>query len=159
MSQNNVPLAELVAELRQLCQSGKTGKYVVTTVDNRFLTFGLQDGRIVMINIGIKSGTDALKVITAVQGGNGTFMELAPHPGQMVLPEPVRTRDGGYRKSVARLLRDWEPDPRFAPQEFAPGENAGVEGCPDLGAHLGYVKRARRAESEIKRLESRKPLW
>ena len=30
--------------------------------------------------------------------------------GQMVLPEPVRTRDGGYRKSVARLLRDWEQD-------------------------------------------------
>ena len=75
--------------------------------------------------------------------------------GQMMLPEPVRTRDGGYRKSVARLLREWAPDPDFAIAEFTPSGSFGVESCPDIDEHLGYVKRARRAEADSRRLEAR----
>lgn len=96
-------------------------------------------------------------------GDNGEMHRLAADEldpavaviGQMILPEPVRTRDGGYRKSVARLLRGWQPDPSFLVTEFASSEVGGVEACPDLDSHLGWVKRARRAESEIRRLESR----
>lgn len=75
--------------------------------------------------------------------------------GQMTLPEPVRTRDGGYRKSVARLLREWQADPAFAAVEYTVSTAPGVEGCPDLDAHLGWVKRAQRSEAEIRRLRSR----
>ena len=76
--------------------------------------------------------------------------------GEMVLPEPVRTRDGGYRKSIARLLRDWTPgDEGGAVVEFAVSDEPGVAGCPDLDAHLSWVRRATRAEKEIRRLRSR----
>jgi ATP-dependent RNA helicase HelY len=75
--------------------------------------------------------------------------------GQMTLPEPVRTRDGGYRKSVAKRLREWEPSPDFAVRELAGGDEGGVATCPDLGLHLALVNRARRGETEIRRLEAR----
>lgn len=76
--------------------------------------------------------------------------------GEMILPEPVRTRDGGYRKSIARLLRDWTPsDEGGAVVEFAVSDEPGVAGCPDLDAHLSWVRRATRAEKEIRRLRSR----
>lgn len=75
--------------------------------------------------------------------------------GQMTLPEPVRTRDGGYRKSVARRLREWEPSPDYAVQELAAGDDGGVSTCPELGSHLAWVNRVRRAETEIRRLEAR----
>nr|MDJ0954110.1 helicase-related protein [Acidimicrobiia bacterium] len=75
--------------------------------------------------------------------------------GQMVLPEPIRTRDGGYRNSVAKKLRTWEQDPAFVPVEHAIGEADGVAGCPELSLHLAAVRRLRRAEKELRRLERR----
>ncbi len=75
--------------------------------------------------------------------------------GQMVLPEPIRTRDGGYRSSVARLLRKWEADPEFAPIEHSTGEGEGVGSCPDLAKHLSALRRLRRAEKDLRRLERR----
>jgi ATP-dependent RNA helicase HelY len=76
--------------------------------------------------------------------------------GQMILPEPVRTKDGGYRNSVARLLRDWEPDPDYGVVEFRDaGVDGGVGECPHFGAHMQNVRRLRRAEKEIRRLAGR----
>jgi ATP-dependent RNA helicase HelY len=75
--------------------------------------------------------------------------------GQMVLPEPVRTRDGGYRKSVARLLRQWVPDPRFTVAEFSTGGESGIAACAELGDHLAWVRRARKAETDVLRLRKR----
>ncbi|MDJ0924672.1 MAG: DEAD/DEAH box helicase [Acidimicrobiia bacterium] len=75
--------------------------------------------------------------------------------GQMTLPEPVRTRDGGYRKSVARLLRSWSPGRGFEEVRFVAAGTEGVAGCPDLMSHLDWIKRLRRAESEIRRLRGR----
>jgi ATP-dependent RNA helicase HelY len=75
--------------------------------------------------------------------------------GNMVLPEPVRTRDGGYRSSVARRLRVWEPDPSFSPIAHASGTAEGVAGCPDIAQHLSAVRRWRRAEKEVGRLRRR----
>lgn len=75
--------------------------------------------------------------------------------GQMALPEPVRSRDGGYRKSVARRLRDWVADPGFAVRELVRADDGGVLTCPELETHLDWANRARRAEAEIRRLESR----
>ncbi len=75
--------------------------------------------------------------------------------GQMILPEPVRTRDGGYRKSVARLLRGWEQDNDFAIVEHQSSDVAGAGGCPDLAAHLKAVRRHQRAEKDIRRLRRR----
>ncbi len=76
--------------------------------------------------------------------------------GQMFLPEPVRTKDGGYRKSVARLLRQWKVDPDFVLDEFRSGaDDVGVESCPDLVQHLKWVRRSQKANSELRRLRRR----
>jgi ATP-dependent RNA helicase HelY len=75
--------------------------------------------------------------------------------GRMVLPEPVRTRDGGYRSSVARRLRDWERDPSFHPIGHESETAGGVAGCPDLAQHLSAFRRWRRAEKEVRRLRRR----
>jgi len=75
--------------------------------------------------------------------------------GRMILPQPVRTRDGGYRSSVARLLRAWEPDPSFVPITHAESEAGGVAGCPQLSQHLSAVRRWRRAEKDVRRLRRR----
>jgi ATP-dependent RNA helicase HelY len=74
--------------------------------------------------------------------------------GQLILPEPIRSRDSGYRSSVARLLRAWEPDARWEPDEFGGGEGP-VAGCPDLADHLNWARRARRAAAEVRRLRKR----
>jgi ATP-dependent RNA helicase HelY len=76
--------------------------------------------------------------------------------GRMELPEPVRTKDGGYRNSVARMLRNWEPDPNLPPLPFAAEEGeGGVADCPDLDQHLRAVRRVRRSERDITRIRSR----
>ena len=75
--------------------------------------------------------------------------------GQMILPEPVRTREGGYRSSVARMLRQWEPTPEFAPIQHRAADPIGVGGCPDLAKHLKAVRRQRRVESDVRRLRRR----
>lgn len=74
--------------------------------------------------------------------------------GQMILPEPVRSKDSGYRSSVARMLRDWEPDPRWEPDEFVTGDDP-VAACPRLTDHLAWVRRAQRTAGEVKRLQRR----
>jgi ATP-dependent RNA helicase HelY len=75
--------------------------------------------------------------------------------GQLVLPEPIRTRDGGYRNSVGRLLGNWEQDPEFTVDEFAPSTAVGVAGCERLADHLKWVRRAQRTEADVRRLQKR----
>lgn len=75
--------------------------------------------------------------------------------GQLHLPEPVRTRDGGYRNSVARLLRDWSPQPDFVAHEFVVAADGGVASCPHFRTHIDAVRRLRRVEKEMRRLQQR----
>jgi ATP-dependent RNA helicase HelY len=77
--------------------------------------------------------------------------------GIVDLPEPVRTRDRGYRQTVANLLRSWRPTPGEGEDRFA--ESAAedpVASCPDLPEHLAWVRRIERLGSEIRRLERRR---
>ena len=75
--------------------------------------------------------------------------------GRLILPEPVRTRDGGYRSSVARRLRDWDPDPSFTPVVHESARLEGVGGCPELPQHLSALRRWRRADKDVRRLRRR----
>jgi ATP-dependent RNA helicase HelY len=77
--------------------------------------------------------------------------------GFVDLPEPVRTRDQAYRRTVVDLLEAWRPDSDEPPLRF--GQEAGsdpVASCPDLVEHMGWVRRIERVESEIRRLERRR---
>lgn len=73
--------------------------------------------------------------------------------GRLELPEPVRSRDTGYRRRVAKLLRQWEPTETDGVAVDAPGGEHPVASCPHLDEHLEWLRRASRAEREIRRLE------
>ena len=76
--------------------------------------------------------------------------------GTVDLPEPVRTRDDAYRARVVGLMAGWEPSndqPRIPFSEG--GAQHGVATCPSLSEHLGWVRRSRRVESDIRRLGHR----
>jgi ATP-dependent RNA helicase HelY len=75
--------------------------------------------------------------------------------GMLELPEPVRSRDGGYRNSVARRLRDWSPDPGFVVRRHEVGGEHGVSTCPEITTHLAAVRRFHRAEKDVRRLQRR----
>jgi ATP-dependent RNA helicase HelY len=75
--------------------------------------------------------------------------------GLMELPTPVRSRDGGYRNSVARRLREWSPDPAFVVREHQTNDGDGVGGCPRLADHLVAVRRYQRVDKDIRRLRRR----
>jgi ATP-dependent RNA helicase HelY len=99
-----------------------------------------------------------------VLSASGEVRKLAPDQlpptfaivGSMPLPEPVKSRDTGYRRRAARQLQEWQPDPDFAPVAFSAGsEDDPVGSCPDLPDHLAWLSRARRTEREIRRLERR----
>ncbi len=99
-----------------------------------------------------------------VMAQSGEIKRMAPEDlsaaaaivGFVDLPEPVRTRDRSYQRAVLRLLRRWKADPSYEPIRVghATGDDA-VGACPDLAAHLGWVRRIQRLESELRRLDRR----
>lgn len=76
--------------------------------------------------------------------------------GNMPLPEPIKSRESGYQRSIARRLRVWSPAPGTTPVDLvAGGSHDAVAGCPRLMEHLGWVRRTERAEKELRRLRRR----
>ena len=74
--------------------------------------------------------------------------------GHMTLPFPVRSRETGYLRTVARLLRDWQPQDEAVGVDAVGGGHP-VAACPKLDEHLECVKRANSAEKELCRLRRR----
>jgi ATP-dependent RNA helicase HelY len=74
--------------------------------------------------------------------------------GTLELPEPFKPRDRDYQREVALALREWRGDgstqPVYEQHPLGP-----IAACPDLDQHLSWVRRARRAESEVARLRRR----
>ncbi len=75
--------------------------------------------------------------------------------GTMTLPEPVQTRDTAYRRTVARTLAGWEPGDDAVTKPEIPDGGHPVASCPSLSEHLEWVRRARSADREIRRLRRR----
>ena len=108
-------------------------------------------------------GRGANPRILLVSAG-GEVMRLTPGElsptvavlGNMVLPEPIRSRDRRYRASVAGLLRVWQPGPGDA---VSPTVDSAIDDpvatCPDLADHLGWVRRIERAEGDLRKLQRR----
>jgi len=70
------------------------------------------------------------------------------------LPTPVRASEPHYRTEIAGRLDTFisEAEPVSV---FASAQDGGPETCPDLRDHLHWVRRARRTERDIRRLERR----
>ncbi len=85
--------------------------------------------------------------------------ELPPQTvrvGTMSLPEPFRPRQPGYQREAASDLRAWDPGTESPVAAYGPpGASHPVAACPRLAEHLQWVERARRAESELRRLRRR----
>jgi len=75
--------------------------------------------------------------------------------GSLELPEPIRSRDGGYLSAVARMLRAWEPEAGREAIAFQAAGDDPVGGCPQLHDHLSWVRRLERAERELRRTQRR----
>jgi len=98
-------------------------------------------------------------------GENEALQRLAPDDlpptaalvGRLALPEPYRPRDAEYRRTVAALLRGWQPTGKPLPAYGeAHAEVAGAAACPDLVVHLAAVRSARRRERRLEALRRRR---
>jgi hypothetical protein len=82
MANNRIPLPKLINELQQLCQQKRTGRLIVTTENNRFVSFGLKSGRIILVNYADKTGEEALTMIAELSSVTAfSFMEIANDTG------------------------------------------------------------------------------
>jgi len=77
--------------------------------------------------------------------------------GRLALPEPYRPGETEYRRAVAALLRDWEPDgpprPAYDPGDALPGTAAS---CPHLERHLAAARSAGRRQRRLEALRRRR---
>jgi ATP-dependent RNA helicase HelY len=103
-------------------------------------------------------GTNPRLLLLSASGDTRRVLgeDLHPAPvlvGSLQLPEPVRSRDKGYLREVAKQLRSWHGDDAFAARGVGVSEGADpVASCPKLAEHLDWVRRAERAEQDRKRL-------
>ncbi|MEE4378755.1 MAG: DUF4388 domain-containing protein [Candidatus Competibacteraceae bacterium] len=72
MSQG-IPFAQLVGELRQLCQAQSTGMAFITTDDHKLAQVSLENGNIVYLFFNKQRGKDALQALRQVHGGHLRF--------------------------------------------------------------------------------------
>ncbi len=84
---------------------------------------------------------------------DGLSMEVA-RVGVVALADPIRSRETRYQRYAARLLEQFEPDG----DESSPGRGAPdhpVVADPGLTAKLDVVKRVKRLERDLRKLERR----
>ncbi len=74
--------------------------------------------------------------------------------GSIVMPNPVRVSERGYREEVATMLELHIPHREPQPLFVAPDE-MGVGSCPDLEKHIAWADRALRARRDTERLGRR----
>ncbi len=73
--------------------------------------------------------------------------------GSLVLPEPFRPRERGYRSAVAGMLSEMgEPSFRRTATE---GSTDPIDSCPKLAEHLRWLERAAKATKDADRLRRR----
>ena len=76
--------------------------------------------------------------------------------GAIDLPEPFRPRERAYQRGVLQRLEKWaEGAGRHDPVAAVSEPQDPVAMCPDLREHQRWVKRAKRAEEELRRLRRR----
>ncbi len=76
MAQNGkvTSLAQLVSELKAMCQKGDSGKLFVNTSTNGFAQFSLKEGQVVAISYGNKKGAEALDAMSVIESATLVFM-------------------------------------------------------------------------------------
>lgn len=74
--------------------------------------------------------------------------------GAIDLPEPFRPRERAYQREVLARLEDWSGGGGHHAVD-PPMPTNPVATCPDLVEHRRWVKRAKRAEDRLRRLERR----
>lgn len=70
-----IPFKDLVNELEQLCNAGKTGVFFIATKANRSAQLMMEDGKLVFIYFFNKRGRDGLKLMTQIKAGRFRFQD------------------------------------------------------------------------------------
>lgn len=81
-----IPFADIVVELKRLCDTGKTGVLFIATRKNKSAQIMLSNGAIVFIYFFNKRGKDALSLMLEIQAGRFKFQEGAITARPMDLP-------------------------------------------------------------------------
>lgn len=81
-----IPFRDLVNELKQLCDAGKTGVFFIATKANRSAQLMLEGGRVVFLYFFNKRGKDGLKLMTQIKAGRFRFQEGPINAQPMDLP-------------------------------------------------------------------------
>ncbi len=109
---DQLPLADLVLELRSLCQQGANGTAFITTDSRAIAQVCLEDGQIVFVLFQNKRGAEALELMKQIKSGRLRFEEgsipsfRTPLPTwEIVLSDLI----GGVPAADAPLSR--RPDP------------------------------------------------
>lgn len=74
--------------------------------------------------------------------------------GTIALPDPIRSRETRYQRHASRLLRDFEPTGDPVTPGLAAATNP-VAADPQLGVKLDAVKRVKRMERDLAKVERR----
>lgn len=82
---------QLLQQLSQLCALGKTGTALIATPDNTLVRVIIEQGRIVSLGIGSRTGQDAIPLVRAVKAGRLRFSEGAAGAGRA--PEALPPTD------------------------------------------------------------------
>ena len=74
--------------------------------------------------------------------------------GAISLPDPIRSRETRYQRHAARILREYEPSGDISAPSVAAGADP-IAADPQLPKKLDVVKRVRRMEKDLAKLQRR----
>ncbi len=103
------PFADLVGELKTVCDEGRTGVFFVATKANRSAQLMIDEGRIVYVYFFNKRGADALKLMTEIIAGRFRFQEGSINAAPMELPPTSEIL--AYLLTAAEGRNPTEPGP------------------------------------------------
>ena len=86
MDQTYALFADVLAELRQLCQAKRTGNFFITTDRSHLAQFSLNQGDIVFLSFQGKLGADALPLMSEINRGRSRFIEGSVLISKIPLP-------------------------------------------------------------------------
>jgi hypothetical protein len=86
MANDYLPFADIVKELRQLCDRRASGTLFISTEANRSAQVMIDRGEIIFVYFYNKRGEDALKLMASVEAGRFRFQEGVLSTRRMALP-------------------------------------------------------------------------
>ena len=86
MNQDYIPFQAIIDKLEEFCTQQASGILFIATKGNRSAQIVLENGKIVFVYFYNKQGTEALKLMLAIEAGKYKFQKNATSPRRSPLP-------------------------------------------------------------------------